>query len=75
MAAKSKTPIALRTLKPGLSLRQLSKRTGLAMPHLSRVVNGRRGLTVRVARLIALATGRTLEEVVAHLHVNGHKRR
>lgn len=70
-----RTPKALRTLAPGVSLKQLSRRTGLALTHLSRVVNGKRGLTVSVAVRIALAIGTTTDRVIAHLHVNGHKSR
>ncbi len=61
---KSVTPKKLQTLAPGLSLRQLSRLTGIAMPHLSRVVNGKRGLTVRIAARIAKHTGATLDRVV-----------
>ena len=50
-----------------MSLRTLSKRTGIALPHLSKVVNKRRGLTVRVARLIAQATDTTIDRVVTIL--------
>lgn len=58
------TPKTLRTLKPGMSLKALSRKSGIKLPHLSRVVNGRRGLTVAIARRIAKATGTTIDRVV-----------
>jgi len=67
MGQHGKTPERMRKLRPGMSLRTLSKRTGLSLPHLSKVVNKRRGLTVRVARLIAQATGTTIDRVVTIL--------
>ena len=60
---RSTTPKALRELAPGVSLRQLAKRTGLRLEHLSRIVNGRRGLTLENAARIALALDCTIEQV------------
>lgn len=70
-----KTPDALRRLRPGLSLRKLAKRSGIRLSHLSRVINGRRGLSLRVATLIALHTGTTIERVASVLHADSHKSR
>lgn len=83
---QGRTPQALRTLRPGLSLRKLAKRSGIRLSHLSRVINGRRGLSLKVATLIALHTGTTIERVASVLaplqqdsrtpqHANGHKPR
>lgn len=58
------TPVNMRALKPGMSLKALSKATGIALPHLSRIVNGRRGLTIRTAKLIAKHAKVTVEHVV-----------
>lgn len=72
---QGQTPDALRRLRPGLSLRKLAKRSGIRLSHLSRVINGRRGLSLRVATLIALHTGTSIERVAAVLQANGHKSR
>ena len=60
----NRTPKRLKALAPGMSLRRLSILSGIALPHLSRVVNRKRGLTVTVARRIAKATGTTIDQVV-----------
>lgn len=65
--ATGATPKALRELRPGMSLKALHRRTKIPLSHLSRVVNGRRGLTVAIARRIAKATGTTIDRVVAVL--------
>jgi len=57
----------LNQLEAGLSLCRLSKRTGLAVPHLSRVFSGKRGLTLKTAKKIGDAVGRTIDEVVTAL--------
>ena len=59
-----KTKERLAALSPGVSLRQLAKRSGIALPHLSRVFSGKRGLTVPIAKRIAEATGATIDRVV-----------
>jgi transcriptional regulator with XRE-family HTH domain len=57
------TPATLRTLAPGVSLCALSKLTGIALSHLSRIFSGQRGLTIDKARIIAKAVGRSITDV------------
>jgi plasmid maintenance system antidote protein VapI len=66
MGTKKRTLTAserVAKLEPGLSLRQLARRTGIALPHLSRVINGKRGLTLSVVTRIAKHTGVSIERV------------
>jgi hypothetical protein len=49
------TPKRLRQLAPGVSLRELSRRTDIRLEHLSRIFGRKRGLTLDKARKIANA--------------------
>jgi transcriptional regulator with XRE-family HTH domain len=65
--ARSHTPRKLRTLAPGVSLGELSRRTGIRLEHLSRIVRNKRGLTVDAASRIARALNTTIDDVVSKL--------
>lgn len=58
------TPSALRALRPGVSLSTLARRTLIAKPHLSRILSGKRKLTVANAWRIAAALGVSIERVL-----------
>jgi plasmid maintenance system antidote protein VapI len=59
----SRTPKKLRQLAPGVSLGELARRTGIRHEHLSRVVNGKRGLTLVTAQRIAKALDLSTDDV------------
>lgn len=63
----NKTPRRLTRLAPGLTLCELSRRTGIRVEHLSRIFNGHRGLTLDNAAKVAGAIGVTIEAVHAVL--------
>lgn len=65
------TPRALTRLRPDVSLRSLSEQTGVSLSLLSRLFNGKRRLTVRVARLLATALDMDVEAVMDALVPRG----
>lgn len=60
----SRTPAKLRALAPGWTQGELSRKAGIATPHLSRILSGKRGLSLRCARAIARALEVDLAVVV-----------
>lgn len=59
-----RTPRRLALLAPGVSVGELSRKTGILLEHVSRIVNGRRRLTLDTASKIAAALNLTIEDVV-----------
>jgi hypothetical protein len=64
---QSRTPAKLRALAPGWTQGELSRKAGIATPHLSRILSGKRGLSLRCARAIAQALDLDLAVVVEAL--------
>jgi transcriptional regulator with XRE-family HTH domain len=60
----NKTPRRLTNLAPGMTLCELSARTGILVEHVSRIVNGRRRLTLDTASKIARALDIPIETVI-----------
>lgn len=63
-ATTARTPHLLVRLRPGVSLCQLSDRTGLSLSLLSRLFNGKRRLTVNVTRRVAQALDVSTDRVM-----------
>jgi transcriptional regulator with XRE-family HTH domain len=61
------TPAKLQELAPGITLGELSRKSGIAAPHLSRILSGKRGLSLHAAVRIADALEKTLTEIVEAL--------
>jgi transcriptional regulator with XRE-family HTH domain len=63
MGKNGKTPRRLKALAPGVTLGELSRRSGVRLEHLSRIVNGHRRLTIDTATKIATALDLPMEAV------------
>jgi len=64
--ATATTPaIVCARLGTDKSLRQISRDCGLTISHVSRLFNGKRRLTLRVARLLSTALSVPLDTVVS----------
>jgi transcriptional regulator with XRE-family HTH domain len=61
------TPDAIKRLVPGMSLRRLARGSGLSVTLLSKVVNGRRRLTMDTAKALAAFLRLPLQTVVEAL--------
>lgn len=72
----SETPPTLQRIAheggkdPSMTLRKLHRETGCSVSMLSRVFNGRRRISLRVAILVSKATGLPVETIAAILEDN-----
>lgn len=57
-------PAALARLCPQTSLHDLNRRTGVSMSMLSKLFNGKRTPSVRVAKLLAMELGTTVDRLL-----------